>query len=113
MRVARMLRTFANSRPYDGRRCRAAGAIRSGGAVGHGSAGRRTVGGVSARVGAAPSATMGSMTVVAQRPLLRVGQPSPGPERPLALGALIATGWVLIAGLTVSLALAVASWFAA
>jgi Family of unknown function (DUF6350) len=73
----------------------------------------RQPGGVSARFEGASSATMGEMTVVAQRPILRVDQPSTGPDRPLALGAMIATGSIVLAGLIVSLGLAVAAWFAA
>ncbi|HSS67449.1 MAG TPA: DUF6350 family protein [Nocardioidaceae bacterium] len=53
------------------------------------------------------------MTVVAQRPILRVQHPSGGPTRSLALGALIGVGWVVLAGLTTALALAVAAWWAA
>jgi hypothetical protein len=56
---------------------------------------------------------MGQMTVVAQRPILRVEHTSPGPDRPLALSALIGVGWVVLAGLTTALAIAVTAWFAA
>ena len=56
---------------------------------------------------------MGRMTVVAQRRILRVQHPSAGPTRSLALGALIGVGWVVLAGLTTALALAVAAWWAA
>jgi hypothetical protein len=69
--------------------------------------------GVSGRVDGRSSATMGEMTVVAPRPILRVEPASPSPDRPIALGALIGVGWVVLAGLTAALALAVAAWFAA
>jgi hypothetical protein len=53
------------------------------------------------------------MTAVATRPILRVEPTSPGQQRPVALGALIGAGWVALAGLMTSLAIAVAAWFAA
>jgi hypothetical protein len=56
---------------------------------------------------------MGQMTVVAPRPIRRVEHGPPDPGRPVALGALIGVGWVILAGLTASLAIAVAAWFAA
>jgi hypothetical protein len=56
---------------------------------------------------------MGQMTVVAPRPILRVRHTPPPPDRPIALSALIAVGWVLLAGVTTALAIAVAAWFAA
>ena len=62
--------------------------------------------------GTASSATMGQMTVVASRPVLRVEHTAPAPDRPVALGALIGVGWVVLAGLTTALAIAVTAWFA-
>jgi hypothetical protein len=59
------------------------------------------------------SATMGQMTVVAPRPILRVEHSAPPPDRPVALAALIGVGWVVLAGLTTALAISVTAWFAA
>src|SRR6476469_9754478 len=65
------------------------------------------------RVCPRPSATMGEMTDLLSRPILRVPQAAAGPDRPVALVAGVGAAAVAAGGLLLCLALGAAGWFAA
>lgn len=68
---------------------------------------------MSVALGRTGSATMGTMTDVLSRPVLRVEDTEPRPPRSVVLSSVAASMWVVSVGLVGCVVLAVAAWFAA